>query len=40
MTSRIKRIYDMPSKGDGKRALINRIWPREISKQTLNWICG
>ncbi|MPQ31944.1 DUF488 family protein [Clostridium estertheticum] len=32
MTIRIKRIYDMPSEGDGKRVLIDRIWTRGISK--------
>lgn len=32
MTIRIKRIYDMPSDDDGKRILIDRLWPRGISK--------
>ena len=32
MTIRIKRIYDMPSEDDGKRVLIDRLWPRGISK--------
>ena len=32
MTIRTKRIYDMPSEGDGKRVLIDRLWPRGISK--------
>lgn len=34
MTIRIKRIYDMPSEDDGKRVLIDRLWPRGISKAT------
>ena len=32
MTIRIKRIYDMPSEDDGKRILIDRLWPRGVSK--------
>jgi uncharacterized protein YeaO (DUF488 family) len=27
-----KRIYDPPSAGDGARILIDRIWPRGVSK--------
>lgn len=30
-----KRAYDSPEKGDGYRALIDRIWPRGVSKQEL-----
>ena len=30
---RIRRIYDEPSRSDGYRILIDRIWPRGISKQ-------
>ena len=30
---RIKRIYDEPSRGDGKRILIDRLWPRGIKKE-------
>jgi uncharacterized protein YeaO (DUF488 family) len=29
---RIKRIYDLPSPDDGKRILIDRLWPRGIKK--------
>ncbi|MHB1866213.1 MAG: DUF488 domain-containing protein [Thermoplasmata archaeon] len=29
---RIKRAYDPPSPQDGKRVLIDRLWPRGISK--------
>jgi uncharacterized protein YeaO (DUF488 family) len=29
----IKRIYEEPQPGDGFRALIDRLWPRGISKQ-------
>lgn len=29
----IKRIYDDPSESDGTRVLIDRLWPRGVSKQ-------
>jgi uncharacterized protein YeaO (DUF488 family) len=29
---RIKRVYDSPSKEDGKRILVDRLWPRGITK--------
>lgn len=29
---RIKRIYDPPARGDGYRVLVDRLWPRGISK--------
>ena len=28
----IKRIYDPPSPGDGFRILVDRLWPRGVSK--------
>jgi len=35
MTSwRIKRIYEEPAGTDGYRALVDRLWPRGISKET------
>lgn len=30
---KIKRIYDIPSKEDGFRILIDRLWPRGITKE-------
>lgn len=30
---RIKRAYDEPSSADGYRVLVDRIWPRGISKE-------
>lgn len=30
---RIKRIYEMPSKDDGFRVLVDRLWPRGVSKE-------
>ncbi|HHX58488.1 MAG TPA: DUF488 domain-containing protein [Candidatus Moranbacteria bacterium] len=41
MKIKIKRIYDKPSKNDGARILIDRLWPRGISKKEANldyWI--
>lgn len=32
MTVSIKRIYDEPSASDGYRVLVDRLWPRGISK--------
>lgn len=32
----IKRIYDEPSAGDGYRVLVDRLWPRGISKERAN----
>jgi uncharacterized protein YeaO (DUF488 family) len=29
----IKRIYEQPSPGDGKRILIDRLWPRGLKKE-------
>lgn len=30
----IKRIYEQASKDDGYRVLVDRLWPRGISKET------
>lgn len=30
----IKRIYDDPSPDDGVRLLVDRLWPRGVSKET------
>lgn len=32
-TFQIKRIYDMPSANDGYRVLVDRLWPRGVSKE-------
>src|SRR5262252_5027164 len=32
MDIQIKRVYDEPSEDDGKRILIDRLWPRGLSK--------
>jgi uncharacterized protein YeaO (DUF488 family) len=31
---RIKRIYDIPSKDDGLRILVDRLWPRGLKRET------
>jgi uncharacterized protein YeaO (DUF488 family) len=30
---KIKRIYDAPDPGDGVRLLVDRLWPRGLSKE-------
>lgn len=32
MKIRIKRVYNAPSRMDGYRVLVDRLWPRGISK--------
>lgn len=31
----IKRVYDQPVPGDGKRFLVERLWPRGMKKESL-----
>jgi uncharacterized protein YeaO (DUF488 family) len=33
MSVRVKRIYEQPSPADGLRILVDRLWPRGVSKQ-------
>ncbi|MBI5428456.1 MAG: DUF488 domain-containing protein [Nitrospinae bacterium] len=33
MPTSIKRIYDQPAKDDGFRILVDRLWPRGLSKE-------
>jgi len=30
---RIKRVYEEPGEDDGKRILVDRLWPRGLTKQ-------
>ncbi len=30
---RVKRVYEAPDPADGRRILVDRIWPRGLSKQ-------
>jgi|SRR5690554_188591 len=32
-----KRVYDPPSRGDGYRVLVDRVWPRGIKKADLSY---
>ncbi|WP_112182407.1 MULTISPECIES: DUF488 domain-containing protein [Paraliobacillus] len=41
MTIKVKRVYETIRKDDGKRILVDRVWPRGISKENLqldNWL--
>jgi uncharacterized protein YeaO (DUF488 family) len=33
MTVRLKRVYDPPSPHDGARVLVDRLWPRGLTKE-------
>ncbi len=33
MKIKIKRVYDKPESGDGARILVERLWPRGLSKK-------
>ena len=33
MELRLKRVYDDPDPGDGFRVLVDRLWPRGLSKE-------
>ena len=35
MTIDLKRAYDPPATGDGRRILVDRVWPRGIAKDDL-----
>lgn len=32
MNIKLKRAYEKPARGDGRRILVDRLWPRGISK--------
>lgn len=32
----LKRAYEPPAKSDGKRILVDRIWPRGVTKEALS----
>ena len=29
----VRRVHDTPARGDGTRALVDRIWPRGLTKE-------
>lgn len=33
---RLKRVYEQPSSADGTRVLVDRLWPRGLSKQAVS----
>lgn len=33
MTIQIKRVYETPQRTDGRRILVDRLWPRGLSKE-------
>ncbi len=33
MSVQLKRVYEPPGKSDGARVLVERLWPRGVSKQ-------
>jgi uncharacterized protein YeaO (DUF488 family) len=33
MIKAVKRVYDKPAKNDGMRILVDRLWPRGLTKQ-------
>ena len=33
MTVRLKRVYEVPSASDGARVLVDRLWPRGLTKE-------
>jgi len=35
MSLRIKRAYERPERSDGLRILVDRVWPRGVSKKEL-----
>lgn len=40
---KLKRAYDAPAKADGTRILVDRVWPRGVTKDDLrldDWVKG
>lgn len=40
---RLKRAYDEPARSDGPRLLVDRVWPRGVTKEKANlteWLKG
>lgn len=33
MPVKVKRVYEKPAKSDGKRILVDRLWPRGLTKE-------
>ncbi|PHQ27306.1 hypothetical protein CLH62_06965 [Marinobacter guineae] len=39
MDIRLKRAYEEPARSDGPRVLVDRIWPRGVSKEDADIAC-
>ncbi|MGH8876627.1 MAG: DUF488 domain-containing protein [Stackebrandtia sp.] len=37
MTIQIRRVYEPRQSGDGHRVLVDRLWPRGVSKELATW---
>ncbi len=35
MSVQLKRVYDKPAKADGTRVLVDRLWPRGLTKEAV-----
>ncbi len=40
MNIKLKRAYEEADSSDGIRILVERLWPRGVTKQLLPWITG
>lgn len=40
MPVQIKRAYEEAEKDDGIRILVDRLWPRGVSKEMQSWLNG
>ncbi|MGN6517148.1 MAG: DUF488 domain-containing protein [Rhizomicrobium sp.] len=39
MPIKVKRVYETPERSDGKRILVDRLWPRGVKKNAIDvWI--
>lgn len=39
MPIKIKRVYEKPERSDGKRILVDRLWPRGVKKDAIDlWL--
>lgn len=36
MNIKMKRVYEQPADGDGSRILVDRLWPRGLTKEKAN----
>jgi uncharacterized protein YeaO (DUF488 family) len=36
----VRRVYDPPEPDDGQRVLVDRLWPRRLSKEPASTTCS